>query len=174
VKFNQVVVQAEFEKLSSEEDNSMDYNDSNGKVGDSQESNESIDPDINPNEIGSDDEDMMSGMFFESIKVEQSRAMRERKFLIEELSAKERRGSIFIDKVSKVLGIVQRSPGVYDYLIEWKYNKEDKLVPTSSLVKGSHFVFSNPLLYRRYVEKNFVEPRSKKQESVGDVQVYNK
>ena len=76
---------------------------------------------------------------------------------MKELKAKERRGSIFIDKANKVIAAVQRETGKYDYLIEWKFNKEDKLVPTSSLVKGSHFVFSNPLLYRRYVEENFVE-----------------
>ena len=76
---------------------------------------------------------------------------------MKELKAKERRGSIFMDKVNKVVAAVQRENGKYDYLIEWKYNKEDKLVPTSSIVKGSHFVFSNPLLYRRYVEINFVE-----------------
>ena len=76
---------------------------------------------------------------------------------MKELNAKERRGSIFNDTVNKVVAAVQRETGKFDYLIEWKYNKEDKLVPTSSIVKGSHFVFSNPLMYRRYVEQNFVE-----------------
>mmetsp|Transcript_23997 Transcript_23997/g.18320 ORF Transcript_23997/g.18320 Transcript_23997/m.18320 type:complete len:88 (+) Transcript_23997:1410-1673(+) len=82
--------------------------------------------------------------------------MKERKFLMNQLKYKERRGSIFIDKVNKVLTVVKRDNAKFDYLIEWKYNKEDKLVPTTSLVKGSHFVFSNPLLYRRYVEENFI------------------
>jgi len=76
---------------------------------------------------------------------------------MKDLKAKERRGSIFVDKVKKVVAAVQREPGKYDYLIEWKYNKEDKLVPTTSLVKGAHFVFSKPLLYRRYVEQNHLE-----------------
>ena len=79
---------------------------------------------------------------------------------MKELNAKERRGSIFIDKANKVIAAVQRDTGVFDYLIEWKYSKEDRLVPTTSLVKGSHFVFSNPLLYRRYVEENFVEKQT--------------
>lgn len=77
-----------------------------------------------------------------------------------DIKAKERRGSIFIDKVSKVVAAIQREQGKYDYLIEWKFNKEDKLVPTTSLVKGAHFVFSNPLLFRRYVETNFIEKNS--------------
>jgi hypothetical protein len=42
-------------------------------------------------------------------------------------------------------------------LIEWDYNRHDKITPSTTLVRGSHFVFSNPLLYRRYIEKNFVE-----------------
>ena len=71
---------------------------------------------------------------------------------MKDLKAKERRGSIFIDKINKVVAAVRKEAGKYDYLIEWKYNKEDKLVPTTSLVKGSHFAFSNPLKYRRFVE----------------------
>jgi hypothetical protein len=49
--------------------------------------------------------------------------MRERDFLINTLKAKERRGSIFIDKVKKVIATVQREAGKFDYLIEWNYNK---------------------------------------------------
>mmetsp|Transcript_41477 Transcript_41477/g.39906 ORF Transcript_41477/g.39906 Transcript_41477/m.39906 type:complete len:148 (+) Transcript_41477:908-1351(+) len=142
--------------MSSEDEGDSNGEDSIKMGGDSQESVESLDNDINPNEIGSDDEDMMSGMFLQSIKIEQCKAMKERRFLMNELKYKERRGSIFIDQVNKVLTVVKKEHGKFDYLIEWKYNKEDKLVPTSSLVKGSHFVFSNPLMYRRYVEETFV------------------
>jgi len=45
-------------------------------------------------------------------------------------------------------------------LIEWEYNKHDKITPSATMVRGSHFVFSNPLLYRRYIEKHFVEAKS--------------
>ena len=69
VKFNQVVVQAEFEKLSSE-DEGIEIIDDSLRNGDSQESIESLDKDLNPNDIGSDEEDMMSGMFLQSIKIE--------------------------------------------------------------------------------------------------------
>ncbi len=86
--------------------------------------------------------------------------MKERHFLMKELRAKERRGSIFIDKVKRVVAAIQREPGKYDYLIEWEYNNQDKIVPSTTLVRGSHFAFSNPLLYRRYVEKHFVEARN--------------
>lgn len=77
--------------------------------------------------------------------------------MIRQLKSKERRGSIFIDEVSKVVAAVKREDNKYDYLIEWKYNKEDKLVPTSSVVKGSHFAFTKPLFFRRYMESNYVE-----------------
>jgi hypothetical protein len=97
--------------------------------------------------------------------------MKERKFLMQELKTKERRGSIFIDKVNKVVAAVKRENGIYDYLIEWKYNKEDRLVPTTSVVKGAHFVFSNPLLYRRYVEGKFIKEEN--ENSVGG-KIYTK
>ena len=71
---------------------------------------------------------------------------------MKELKAKERRGSIFLDKISRVVAAVQRVQGKYDFLIEWKYSKEDRLTPSTSLVKGAHFVFANPLRYRRFVE----------------------
>ena len=91
------------------------------------------------------------------IKCEQVKANKERRFLMRELKAKERRGSIFIDSISRVVAALQAEEGKYDFLIEWKYNKEDKLTPTSSIVKGSHFVFTKPLAYRRYVESAYIE-----------------
>jgi hypothetical protein len=85
--------------------------------------------------------------------------MKERRYLMKEIKSKERRGCIFFDKVNRVIAAIQRSHGKYDYLIEWKYNEEDKLTPTSSIVKGSHFVFANPLLYRRHVESQYLETK---------------
>lgn len=89
--------------------------------------------------------------------MEAAKAMKERHYLIKEKKYKERRGSIFIDKVKRIVAAMQVVPGRFDYLVDWEYCKADDLVPTSSVVKGSHFVFSNPLGYRRYVEEYFVE-----------------
>jgi hypothetical protein len=91
------------------------------------------------------------------MKHENDKAMKERHYLIKELKAKERRGSIFIDKVKRVVTAVQRAPGKFDFLIEWEFCKNDNITPSTSLVRGSHFVFSNPLQYRRFIEQNFVE-----------------
>lgn len=74
-----------------------------------------------------------------------------------ELKAKERRGSIFVDRIKRIAAAVERAPGKYDFLIEWEYHSGDKITPSTTLVRGSHLVFSNPLLYRRYVEQNFVQ-----------------
>ena len=41
---------------------------------------------------------------------------------MKELRAKERRGSIFIDKVKRIVAAVERAPGKYDYLIEWEFH----------------------------------------------------
>ena len=96
-------------------------------------------------DISSDEEEYENGRFLSYIKHETEKALKERNFLIKELKAKERRGSIFIDKVKNVVAAVQREDGKYDYLINWKYNEHDKITPSTSLVRGSHFVFSNPL-----------------------------
>ena len=108
-------------------------------------------------DVSSDEENLESGAFLELIKQETERAVKERHFLMKELRAKERRGSIFVDTVKRVVAAVQRTPGKFDYLIEWDYNLQDRITPSTTLVRGSHFVFSNPLAYRRYVEKHFVE-----------------
>ena len=100
---------------------------------------------------------MDSGKFLAYVKSDTLKAQKERKYLLTELKTKERRGCIFFDKVSRVVAAVQRSEGKYDYLIEWKFNAQDNLVPTTSIVKGSHFVFATPLLYRRFVEKQYIE-----------------
>lgn len=55
------------------------------------------------------------------------------------------------------MAAVQNNKGSYDYLIEWKYSKEDRMTPSTSLVKGAQFVFANPLKYRRFVEENYLD-----------------
>jgi len=62
--------------------------------------------------------------------------------------------------VKRVVAAIERTQGKYDYLIEWKYNKEDKLTPTTSMVKGGHFVFAKPLQYRRFVERTYIDVRN--------------
>ena len=77
---------------------------------------------------------------------ETRKAQKERDFLMNELRTKERRGSIFIDKVKKIVAAVEREDNTkFDFLVEWEFNTQDKLTPSISLVRGSHFVFSNPL-----------------------------
>lgn len=61
---------------------------------------------MDPTSIGSDEEDMNSGMFIRAIKVENKKANKERRFLMKEIKAKERRGSIFIDEVNKIVAAV--------------------------------------------------------------------
>jgi hypothetical protein len=84
-------------------------------------------------------------------------AERERKDVMTKLKAKNRVGSIFFDKVHRMIAAIQRDQRTYDYLVEWEFNERDKLKPTTSIVKGSHFVFFKPLLFRRCVESQFVE-----------------
>ena len=95
--------------------------------------------------ISSDEEEYESGNFLEYMKMENDKAMKERNFLIKELKSGERRGSIFIDKVKNVVAAIQRAPGKFDFLVEWEFCKADNIIPSTSLVRGSHFVFSNPL-----------------------------
>jgi hypothetical protein len=105
-------------------------------------------------------------MFLDYIKLETEKALKERNYLIKEIKARERRGSIFIDKVKKVVAAVQREgTDKFDYLIDWEFNKGDKITPSSSIVRGSHFVFSHPLHFRKYVESNFIAKGSDKDSS---------
>ena len=98
---------------------------------------------------------MESGLFFDYIEKERKRQEAERKYIIYKLRSKQRVGSIFIDKVKRVIAAIKRGEdNKYDYLIEWEFHGRDKLKPTTSIVKGSHFVFTKPLLYRRYIESN--------------------
>lgn len=108
-------------------------------------------------EVSSDEDDLESGAFLQRIKQQTEKAIKERHFLMRELKAKERRGSIFVDRIKRIAAAVERAPGKYDFLIEWEYHSGDKITPSTTLVRGSHLVFSNPLLYRRYVEQNFVQ-----------------
>ena len=107
-------------------------------------------------ECGSSDDDMESGVFFRQIERDRNRANHERRYLMEKLKAKSRVGSIFIDKIKRVVAAIQRESSVFDYLVEWEFSRKDKLKPTTSIVKGSHFVFVKPLFFRRYVERNHI------------------
>ena len=107
---------------------------------------------------------MESGAFFDYIQKETDRAEDERRYVIHKLKSKTRVGSIFFDKVKRVVAAIQREPGKYDYLIEWEHHAKDKLKPTTSLVKGSHFVFAKPLLYRRYIEQSYLDTRAQEQQ----------
>lgn len=80
--------------------------------------------------VGSDEEDMNNGTFLEMIKMETEKATKERNYLMKELKVKERRGSIFIDRVKKVVAAIERESGKYDYLIEWEFHKNDKIIPS--------------------------------------------
>ena len=118
---------------------------------------ESSDQNFDDNEeCGSSDDDMESGSFFRQIERDKSRANHERKYLIDKLRSKSRVGSIFIDKIKRVVAAIQRDSNVFDYLIEWEFSRKDKLKPTTSIVKGAHFVFVKPLYFRRYVEQNHI------------------
>jgi len=103
-------------------------------------------------DCGSSDEDFESGAIFKKLEKERQRASHERKYLVETLKSKSRVGSIFFDTVKRVVAAVQRTEGVYDFLIEWDFCVKDKLKPTTSIVSGSHFVICKPLLYRRHLE----------------------
>lgn len=76
--------------------------------------------------------------------------------MIYKLKSKQRIGSIFIDKVRRIIAAIERDTGQYDYLVEWEPHRKDKLKPETSIVKGSHLVFTKPLLYRRFVEKAYM------------------
>jgi len=56
--------------------------------------------------VSSDEENLESGAFLELIKQETEKAVKERHFLMKELRAKERRGSIFVDTVKRVVAAV--------------------------------------------------------------------
>lgn len=122
--------------------------------------------------MGSDEEDLETGSFLDYIKKVTEKATKERLFLIKELKAKERRGCIFFDRIKRVVAAVQREKGKYDYLIEWAYCKEDKLTPTTTLVKGSHFAFANPLRFRRFVEEQYLETNNNNK--ANEVMMYSK
>lgn len=109
---------------------------------------------------GSDNEDMEKGLFFDYIDRERKRQEAERKYIVYTLRSKQRVGSIFFDKVKRVIAAIQREKGKFDYLIEWEFHPRDKLKPTTSIVKGSHFVFAKPLLFRRYIEESYLESKS--------------
>ena len=157
VKFNQKQDRVyEFEVVSSDDDECLKKPEEP-----SDDDSVSLDSDEYSEEIcGSDDEDMEKGLFFEYIERERKRQEKERKYIVYKLKSKQRVGSIFIDKVRRVIAAIQREEGKYDYLIDWEYHPKDKLKPTTSIVKGSHFVFAKPLLFRRYIEESYLTPKS--------------
>ena len=57
-------------------------------------------------DVSSDEENLESGAFLELIQQETEKATKEREFLMKELRTRERRGSIFIDKVKRVVAAV--------------------------------------------------------------------
>jgi hypothetical protein len=57
-------------------------------------------------DVGSDEEDLQCGKFLEYIKLETEKASKERRYIMKELRGKERRGSIFIDKIERVVAAV--------------------------------------------------------------------
>ena len=116
-------------------------------------------------ECNSDPEEMENGNFFDLIQKATERAEDERHFVMNKLKSKQRVGSIFFDKVKTVLAAIQREKGKYDYLIEWEYHERDKLKPNTSMVRGSHFVFAKPLLYRRYIEQAYLDSKAQEQSS---------
>ena len=68
---------------------------------------ESSDQNFDDNEeCGSSDDDMESGSFFRQIERDKSRANHERKYLIDKLRSKSRVGSIFIDKIKRVVAAI--------------------------------------------------------------------
>lgn len=84
---------------------------------------------------------------------------------MQKLRSKQRVGSIFFDKVKRVIAAIQREEGKYDYLIEWEWHSRDKLKPTTSIVKGAHFVFAKPLLFRRYIEQSCLSSKALQNDS---------
>lgn len=114
-----------------------------------------------PSGESSDAEDIENSKTFRGLKQASDQAKHERKYLMETLKAKSRVGSIFIDQVKRVVAAVQREPGIYDFLVEWEFQEQDKLKPTTSVVNGLHFVLEKPLLYRKHVEQTYIEHANK-------------
>ena len=104
VQFNNEVDHHEYVvETPEEEDSSNDYRRHN--------SDDSIDSDDDASlsdekQCGSDPEDMESGDFFDYIQKETDRAEDERRFVIHKLKAKTRVGSIFFDKVKRVIAAI--------------------------------------------------------------------
>jgi len=149
----------EFEVVSSEDDEELKQE----KADDDEEDDSSASQasaDFSEDLCGSDDEDMEKGLFFDYIERERKRQDAERRYIVHKLKSKQRVGSIFIDKVKRVVAAIQREEGKYDYLIEWEFHAKDKLKPTTSIVKGSHFVFAKPLLFRRYIEESYLSSKA--------------
>lgn len=105
VKFNSQVDQYLYDAPPTPEESSQHSNkESNTSQSDEDSSsNEEI---SSADECGSDPEDMESGAFFDYIQNQTQIAERERKFVMKKLKAKTRVGSIFFDKVHRVIAAV--------------------------------------------------------------------
>lgn len=105
VKFSPIAEQVEYEivsPLSSPEHiNRVDNSDDDSSVPVTSE-------DEFDQSVGSDPEDMESGEFFNYIQREQTRAEKEREYLMHTLKTKSRVGSIFFDKLKRVLAVIER------------------------------------------------------------------
>jgi len=93
------------------------------------------------------------------LQEERKKAVLQKAFF-EQNGFSERPGNIFIDRVRRVVGAVKnKKDGSYDYLLEWKQDGE--LALANSVVKGAAFVQKEPLLFRRYMEKEYVSKRER-------------
>ena len=61
---------------------------------------------IDSEDAGSSQEDIDSGKFFNRIEMERNKARHERKYMINVLKSKSRIGSIFFDKVKRVVAAI--------------------------------------------------------------------
>ena len=104
VKFNKKHDKVfEFEVESEEEDPEANQKKENA----SDEGSYSINSeDVSEEDCGSDNEDMEKGLFFDYIERERKRHEAERKYIVYKLRSKQRVGSIFIDKVKRVIAAI--------------------------------------------------------------------
>ena len=104
VKFNKKHDKVyEFEVESEEEDPEANQKKENA----SDEGSYSINSeDVSEEICGSDNEDMEKGLFFDYIERERKRHEAERKYIVYKLRSKQRVGSIFIDKVKRVIAAI--------------------------------------------------------------------
>ena len=104
VKFNKVVMRAEYDKGSQEDPSEKE--DESSDSGEEQADSDEQDSDDEIANINSDPEEMASGRFFEHIAYETKRAEKERSLLLTHLKSKHISGSIFFDQVKRVVAAI--------------------------------------------------------------------